>query len=162
MNLINLLNSADMLGPGAAHVSSPRHAGVITHHMRKMGGKTRPSFKRMPEHIRADASPSDLASHHSYEEPSATDVTIQRWWLKRAQEKVKGRNMEPFEIGAQKERSVTGPCGCTLQLGDSVVVENVGRGTILNRRDRMLTVGFDRGGKRRVDQKFVHLLQSAR
>jgi len=162
MNLESLLKfSADLMGPGAAHVATPRHNGVVTSHMKKLKGRTRPVF-RSSEHIRADASPSDLASHHLYEEPSSTDVTIQQWRNKRVLEKARRRNMDPFEIGAQQERKVTGPCGCTLQLGDPVVVEGVGRGKIMERRDRMLTIGFDRGGKRRVDQKFVHLLKSAR
>lgn len=137
MNLQTLLRfSADYMGPGAALTSVVRQ-----------------------KKLEADASPSDLASHHLYEEPSSTDDTIRRWRSKRVQEKALRRNKDPFELGAQS-RPVTGPCGCTLQLGDQVVVEGVGRGEILKRRGRMLAVRLRNGNMRHVDQKFVHQLKS--
>lgn len=165
MNIRDLLKfSADGFGPGAALTSVTRHHAVVTRPMHKMKGRTRVGFKHRtfrPEHLHADASPSDLASHHLFEEPSSTDVTIRNWRSKRVLESGMRRNMDPFEIGAATSRPVTGPCGCTLQLGDSVVVEGVGRGRIVQRRDRMLTVHMNNGKTKHIDQKFVHALKSA-
>lgn len=139
---------------GRNHGKAVRHAGV-GHHAAGHFGKHHPG-------IAADASPSDLASHHLWQEPSSTDADILNWRAKRLREKMLRRNMDPFEIGASvTSRPVTGPCGCTLQLGDAVVVEGVGRGRVTHRRERMLRVEMDRGGVRVVDQKFVHLLKSA-
>jgi len=75
-------------------------------------------------------------------------------------ERTRRRNLDPFEEGARLEaaREVTGPCGCTLALGDRVTVDEVGRGKILRRKERMLTVALDNGKHRTIDQKFVHLM----
>jgi hypothetical protein len=132
--------------------------------MKKMKGRTRVTLgKHISEHIKADASASDLASHHTWQEPSASDVTIRNWRNKRQIEKGKHRNLEAFEEGAMAaSREVTGPCGCTLQLGERVKVEGIGKGRILSRQDRMLTVQLDNGRHRAFDQKFVHRQASAR
>jgi hypothetical protein len=152
--------SADFLSPGAAHAPSVRHHGVVSRHMKKMKLRTRPSIS---DHIKADASPSDLASHHTWQEPSASDLTIKNWRNKRRIEKTIRRNLDPFAEGARIEASkpVTGPCGCTLALGDRVIVEGIGKGKIKSRNERMLTVALDNGNSRTIDQKFVHQLQSA-
>jgi hypothetical protein len=112
-----------------------------------------PNFKKLA--VTADASASDLASHHTWQEPSASDVTIRRWQGKRMLEKAKRRNLELYEPGALHAEA-TGPCGCTLKLKERVVVEGVGRGKIQSRDGRMLTVAMDNGRNRTVDQKFVH------
>jgi len=94
MNLIDLLNSADFLAPGAALAPVARNNAVDT-----------------KKKLEADASPSDLASHHLWSEPSSTDVTIRRWGQKRKLEKQLHRNMDPFEADA--ERSIrAGRCRC--------------------------------------------------
>ena len=155
--------SPSLLPGGAGHHATGRH-GVrsfkragIGHHAKGHGGGVKHHHG-----IAADASPSDLASHHVWQEPSASDTIILSWRNKRMREKMLRRNMDPFEIGASvTSRPVTGPCGCTLALGDMVVVEGVGRGRITHRRERMLRVELDRGGVRVVDQKFVHQLKSA-
>jgi hypothetical protein len=90
-NTLKLYNSADGLGPGAIGVSTP-NGGVISPDMKKRKGLTQ---------IASDASPSDLSSQHLWEEPSATDVTIRKWRDKRRLEKVKGRNVDPFEGDAE-------------------------------------------------------------
>lgn len=110
-------------------------------------------------HLSADASPSDLASHHLWQEPSSTDVTIQNWRAKRQLEKKMGRNLDPFEADYERQMfgaaEVTGPCGCTLKLGETVNVEFRGLGVIKSRSNRVLTV--DVGGRQiQVDQRFVH------
>lgn len=76
MNLntaLELQASAMGMGPGAIGTSAP------------------------VRHVEADASPSDLASHHTWQEPSSTDVTIKNWRAKRQIEKQMGRNLELFE-----------------------------------------------------------------
>lgn len=155
MNLeatLKLLTSADGLGPGAVGVSTPAQGGVSPS-MKKRRGLSQ---------VAADASPSDLASHHTWVEPSSTDTTILNWREKRQLERRKGRNMDPFEADAElimeAGRRVTGPCGCTLQIGESVVVEGWGSGKILSRSNRILTVGRN-GVEKQVDQKLVHRLK---
>lgn len=133
--------SADFISPGAAHAPIVRHQAV----------KKRHSLALAPG-LRADASPSDLASHYTWQEPSASDAAIRNWRTKRAVEKVR-RNLDPFE---EVWAEATGPCGCTLKLGERVTVDEVGRGKILSRKDRMLTVALDNGKNRTIDQKFVH------
>jgi hypothetical protein len=176
MNLQDLMQmAADFLSPGATHAPTVRHEGVMSPHMKKMKGRTRPSLgpKRAVKHsfrhgkihfenVAADASPSDLASHHTWQDPSASDVTIRNWRNKRQTEKTIRRNMDPFDPRARLDaaRTVTGPCGCTIALGDRVSVEGIGKGKILSRKDRMLTVALDNGKNRTVDQKFVHLTVS--
>ena len=94
MNLnaaLKLYNASDGLGPGAIGVSTPG-TGVISPSMKKRKGMTQ---------VAADASPSDLASHHTWLESSSTDTTIRKWDAKRALEKEKGRNMDPFESAAE-------------------------------------------------------------
>jgi hypothetical protein len=149
--------AADFLSPGAAHAPTARHHGVVSKNMKKMKGKTRQSLALSPG-LRADASPSDLASHHTWQEPSASDSTIKNWRAKRVLEKTLGRNLDPFAEGARMEASADGPCGCTLKLGDKVTVEGVGRGRVRERNDRMLRVKLESGKYRTVDQKFVHRL----
>jgi hypothetical protein len=156
MNLaatLKLLTSADSLGPGAVGVSTPAQ-GVVSPSMRKRRGLTQ---------VAADASPSDLASHHTWLEPSSTDTTILHWRAKRELEKRKGRNLDPFEADAELEmeaqRGVTGPCGCTLQVGERVLAEGYGRGTILSRSNRLLMIGRADGTQRQVDQRLVHRLK---
>lgn len=170
--------SADFMSPGAAHAPTARHHAVMSPHMKKTGGHTRPSVGK--EHVghspkttmsirhphgghvryptfKADASASDLASHHTWQEPSASDLTIRNWRAKRLIERTKRRNLEPFEEGARMlAAGETGPCGCTLKLGDRVTVDDVGRGHIKERDERMLRVKLDSGKYRTVDQKFVH------
>lgn len=93
MNLLNAMRlhlSSDGMGPGAVGVSVP-NGGVISPSMKKMGGLTQ---------VAADASPSDLASHHLWREPSSTDTTIRNWRAQRVMEKRLGRGMDPFETQA--------------------------------------------------------------
>jgi len=71
--------SADFMGPGAIS-SSPRNNAVDT-----------------KSKIQADASPSDLAYHHLWKEPSSTDQTQIDWNDKRQVEGYLARNMDPFE-----------------------------------------------------------------
>jgi hypothetical protein len=113
-----------------------------------------------PHFIKADASASDVANHHSMQEPSASDVQMLHWKTKRVFEKIRKRNLDPYE--ALKASKETGPCGCTLKLGERVTVDGVGRGKIKSRNERMLTVALDNGRNRVVDQKFVHRMASAR
>jgi hypothetical protein len=92
MNMIEiLLLSADGLGPGAVGVSTTRGA-VVEPAMKPMQGKTQ---------VSAENEPSDLANHHLWLEPSATDVTISTWRDKRREEMRRGRNMDPFEYQAE-------------------------------------------------------------
>lgn len=153
MRLRDLIKfSADYLSPGAAHAPVVRHQAVSTH-LKKVKVKTRPALALAPG-LRADASPSDMASHKTWQEPSTSDVTIKNWRAKRLVEKIKRRNLDPFE----EVLAATGPCGCTLKLGERVTVDEVGRGKIKSRKDRMLTVALDNGKSRTIDQKFVHRL----
>lgn len=93
MNLLSWLRlSADNMAPGAVESYGVRM-------MRKLRKRRTP--------IAADASPSDLASHHTWQEPSASDVTIRKWQRKRQLEKAKGRNLDPFEEGAGLEAGST-------------------------------------------------------
>jgi len=93
MNMVEILRlAADGLGPGAIGVSTPG-SGVTSPSMRRTRGRTQ---------VEADASPSDLASHHLYRDPSATDTTILDWRAKRQMEKQLHRNMDPFEWDAEK------------------------------------------------------------
>jgi hypothetical protein len=75
MNLaaaIRLFTSGDSMGPGAVGVSK--------------------------YNVKADASSSDLASHHSMDQPSALDQTQIRWREKRQVEHSIGRNLELYEF----------------------------------------------------------------
>src|SRR5258706_7223042 len=161
MKLRELIKFAsDFMSPGAAHAPSARHRAVGSPGARRMKKlKQRTSLALSPR-LTADASSSDLASHHIWQEPSASELTIRNWRSKRIIERTKRRNLDPFEEGARLEaaREVTGPCGCTLALGDRVTVDEIGRGKILKRKDRMLTVALDNGNRRTIDQKFVHLM----
>lgn len=152
--------AADFMSPGAAHTPKARHHAVVSPGARRMKKlKQRRSLALSPG-LTADASASDLANNHTWSEQSTSDLTIRNWRSKRVIERTKRRNLDPFEEGARLEASkeVTGPCGCTLALGDRVTVDEVGRGKILSRKDRMLTVSLDNGKNRTIDQKFVHLL----
>lgn len=94
MNLntaVLLYNASQGVGSGAIGVSTPAE-GVISPSMKQRKGMTQ---------VAADASPSDLASHHLWQEPSSTDVTMKAWDAKRALEKQKGRNVDPFEGDAE-------------------------------------------------------------
>lgn len=94
MNLLNafkLFSASDGLGPGSIGVSTP-HMGVISPDMKKRGGLTQ---------VAADSSSTDLAQHHTWEEPSSTDTSILRWRTKRALEHQLGRNADPFEADAE-------------------------------------------------------------
>jgi hypothetical protein len=161
MNLQDWLRSAaDFMGPGAVHAPIVRHNAI---NMPK--GRTVPkkkfSLHKVPqgvghENIRADASSSDFNNTHLWEEPSATDTTALAWRGKREIEKAKRRNIEAFEMYGAGE--VTGPCGCTLKVGEKVIVEGVGRAKILARNHRILTIMSAGGQKGQFDQKFVHHL----
>jgi hypothetical protein len=100
--LLDILKmAADGMGPGAIGVSTPA-TGVISPDMRKKQGKTQ---------VEADASPSDLASHHTWKEPSATDVTIRLFRKKRQREAELHRNMEVMEW--EGDRAIYGSrCPC--------------------------------------------------
>lgn len=113
MNLLELIQfSADFMSPGAAQAPSFRHHGVISRHMKKLKGLTRHTIgHHTSEHIKADASPSDMASHHLWQEPSSTDVTINQWRSKRVLEKQMRRNMDPFEADAERVIRA-GRCRC--------------------------------------------------
>jgi hypothetical protein len=65
---------------------------------------------------------------------------------------------ELFEMYGSKEFA-TGPCGCTLRIGEKVIIEGAGMGKILSRENRILTVQFADGMKRQFDQNFVHHLR---
>lgn len=153
------------MGHGDVGVKT-RHHGVVSPHMKKFGGRTR--FAPSRHHVEADASPSDLASHHLWEEPSATDTTAREWLDKRVMEKQRGRNMDPFEYQAEKEmmfaaEEVTGPCGCTLKIGERVLCEGGrGQGVILGRSNRVLKVALDDGTVRSMDQKFLHRVKDVK
>ena len=143
MNILQILNSADMLGPGAALAPNPRNNAIT-----------------MKKSVAADSSSSDLASHHLWTEPSATDVRTRDWRAKRELEKKAGRNIDPYEWQAQQElhaekEEVTGPCGCTLKIGEKVYVEGGLRGTILKRDNRVLTVNLRDGRTMQFDQRQV-------
>lgn len=86
MKLLDLIKfSADFMSPGAALAPTARNNAVET-----------------KKKLEADASPSDLASHHTWQEPSASDVTIKNWQRKRVVERIKGRNLDPFEMMAAR------------------------------------------------------------
>lgn len=141
MNLLSVLNSADMLGPGVALAPNPRNKAIT-----------------IKKSVAADSSSSDLASHHTWTEPSATDVTIRNWRNKRALEKRARRNIDPYEWQAKTElhaakEEVTGPCGCTLKIGEKVFVEGGLQGTILKRSNRVLTVNLKDGRNLQFDQR---------
>lgn len=162
MKLRDLIKlSADFMSPGATHAPTVRPRGVTK--LTSRTTKTRRALSLSPG-LSADSSSSDLASHHTWKEPSASDLTIRNWRNKRILERKARRNLDPFEEGARlaASREVTGPCGCTLALGDKVTVDGVGRGKLISRKERMLTVKLANGKKRVVDQKFVHLMASAR
>ncbi len=94
MNLaaaLKLYNSSGGMGPGSIAVPVYQ-GGVISPDMRRRKGMTQ---------IASDASPSDLAQHHTWQEPSSTDVTVRQWERKRALEKQMGRNLDPFESDAE-------------------------------------------------------------
>ena len=140
----------EILAYSLAHAPVVRHHAVTT---KKLRSGPNQALSLSPGLI-ADASASDLANHHSMDEPSASDVQMLHWRTKRVFERIRKRNMDPYEmLRAEKE---TGPCGCTLQLGDRVTVDGVGRGKIKSRNERMLTVALDNGTSRTIDQKFVH------
>lgn len=138
-------------------VKHPFHPKIQHHAPHASGGHM--GKKKMFSEVDADASPSDLASHHLWQEPSSTDVTAQQWEAKRQMEKRMGRNMDPFESQAEMKMygaaEVTGPCGCTLKIGEKVLVERWGAGEIKGRSNRILTIAIA-GGNIQVDQKFVH------
>ena len=82
MTLLELLKfSADSMSPGAI-APAVRNRAV------------RPGDRGME----ADTSASDLASHHTWEEPSASDDTIKRWLEQRIIERRLGRSLDPFEM----------------------------------------------------------------
>lgn len=92
MNLKTTLKIYGSSGPGgdAVGVKTPG-TGVVSPSMRQYKGLTQ---------VEADASPSDLATHHSYQEPSASDITIKNWHMQIVIEKSLGRSMDPFETQA--------------------------------------------------------------
>ncbi len=69
--------SADSLGSGA----------VLTTQIKPKSVRT----------LESDASPSDVAHHHSFLEPSATDTLQREWEDQRQVERRIGRSMDPFE-----------------------------------------------------------------
>lgn len=71
--------SADFMGPGA------------------IAPVTRNNAVSTKKRLEADASPSDLALHHSWQEPSSTDQTQIEWRDQRQVERYLGRSMDPFE-----------------------------------------------------------------
>ena len=149
MNLQEILNSADYMGPGVALAPNPRNKAIT-----------------MKKSVDADSSSSDLASHHTWTEPSATDTRIRNWRAKRVVERANKRNLDPFEWEARKElhaqkEEVTGPCGCTLKIGEKVFVDGGLRGTILSRQKRVLTVALKDGRHYQFDQRLVHRPRSA-
>jgi hypothetical protein len=54
-----------------------------------------------------------------------------------------------------------GPCGCTLTVGDPVVVDGLqGRGVIVARKGRNLVIRFRDGEFLKRDQRYVHKITS--
>jgi hypothetical protein len=90
-NAIRMFNASDGLGPGSIGVSTPQ-MGVTSPDMKRRHGLTQ---------VAADSSASDLAQHHTWQEPSSTDTTIMKWNAKRALEKNMGRSVDPFEGDAE-------------------------------------------------------------
>jgi len=63
-----------------------------------------------------------------------------------------------FDLHGSKELASTS-CGCTLKVGETVIVEGAGKGKILSRDNRVLTITLPDGVKRQFDQNFVHHLR---
>jgi hypothetical protein len=85
--------AADGMGPGAVGVSTANNA-VISTDMKRKRGMTQ---------VAADITPSDMASHHLWQEPSSTDTTIKDWRQKRQAERFQfHRNIGLFEWEAEK------------------------------------------------------------
>ena len=98
---------------GREHVGHSGGGNKLAHKTTKITrGKTlsikRPHVRlvHLRQPIHSDSSSSDLASHHTWEEPSASDVRIKNWREQRKLEKQKGRHLELYE-----DRPVTGPGG---------------------------------------------------
>jgi hypothetical protein len=170
----------ELLAQGAALAPTSRHHAVMSPHMKKSGGGIRPHVgKESVGHSGGHQSgvrkggfhPKTLSVKHphvhlvhphfpkmradaSTVEPT-DNVRMLHWKTKRVLERIRKRNRDPYEA-LKAEREVTGPCGCTLRLGERVTVDDVGRGLLLSRKERMLTVALDNGNKRTIDQKFVH------
>lgn len=54
-----------------------------------------------------------------------------------------------------------GPCGCTLTVGDQVVVDGLqGRGMVVARKGRRLVIRFRNGEFMSRDQRYVHKIAS--
>src|SRR6266403_1814748 len=121
------------MSPGAAHAPSARHHAVVSPGARRMKKLRQRTSLALSPGLTADASSSDLASHHTWREPSASDLTIKNWRSKRVIERTRRRNLDPFEEGARLEaaREVTGPCGCTLAFGDRSVANRSGDTEVL-------------------------------
>jgi hypothetical protein len=160
-----------LLAQGAAHAPSSHHHAVMSPHMKKMGGRLRPSVGK--EHVGHSGGGghhprTTMSIRHIHTHPirqprfprmradsSASDeVQMLHPRTKKVLDRIRKRNQDPYQ--ALKASQVTGPCGCTLQIGERVTVDGVGRGKILSRNERMLKVGLDSGVSRTIDQKFVH------
>ena len=54
-----------------------------------------------------------------------------------------------------------GPCGCTLTVGDAVIVDGLqGRGVVVARKGRRLVIRFRDGEYLSRDQRYVHKITS--
>lgn len=173
---MNLSNTLSLYGFGTGAVGIKKHHdAVISKPMHERGGHTQVTHEMAIKHVSQKSVKVEhpfhkKAPHHAphasgghmgkkmFSEADAPELTD--WEMKRQREKQMGRNMDPFEADYENQMygkaEVTGPCGCTLKLGEKVLVEKHGQGIIMHRSNRILTVALDGDGSIQIDQRHVH------